>query len=411
MLHRLPRDLGENYSPLYWLAALGAGGLTVSFFMWLMFWVPYEGMVPFFEDIVAALGSGHAGLQTAIVLAWAGILAMAFIHFRLLFWNIREHRRFLQTDAYRKNMRGNRTEVQLLAAPLTVAMTINVGFVLGMVFVPGLSAIVEWLFPAAMVAFLIVGGWALRQLGDFWGRVLTESDCDCAADNSLAQALPAFALSMVGVGLAAPAGMSSVPATAAFSLALSSFFLVAAVLTGAVMLVLGVRAMMEQNANPISAPSLWIGVPVLTIIGITLVRQTAGIEAHFGAEAGGIQTLGLLTYFLAAQVALLLLGWVVLRRFNYFGRFVVGPERSAGSYTLVCPGVALAVMIHFFTNLGLVQHGVIEAYGVAYWVLTAIALTVQAVTLWLVFQLNRKHFRVDAGAGQRLRTSAAGSSS
>ncbi|MCC3751909.1 MAG: hypothetical protein LLP51_11000, partial [Halorhodospira halophila] len=355
--------------------------------------------------------SGHAGLQTAIVLAWAGILAMAFIHFRLLFWNIREHRRFLQTDAYRKNMRGNRTEVQLLAAPLTVAMTINVGFVLGMVFVPGLSAIVEWLFPAAMVAFLIVGGWALRQLGDFWGRVLTESDCDCAADNSLAQALPAFALSMVGVGLAAPAGMSSVPATAAFSLALSSFFLIAAVITGAVMLVLGVRAMMEQNANPVSAPSLWIGVPVLTIIGITLVRQTAGIEAHFGAEAGGIQTLGLLTYFLAAQVALLLLGWVVLRRFNYFGRFVVGPERSAGSYTLVCPGVALAVMTHFFTNLGLAHHGVIEAYGVAYWALTAIALVVQAATIWLVFQLNRKHFRVDAWAGQRFSPSTASSSS
>ncbi len=408
MFHRMPRDLGNNYSPLYWLAALGAGGLTVSFFMWLMFWVPTDGPVPVFEDIVAAFGQGAWPLQVAIIGAWAGILAMAVLHLRLLFWNIREYRRFLGTDAYLQNMRGTKTEVQRLAAPLTVAMSINVGFVLGMVFMPGLWSVVEWLFPVAMVAFVLVGGWALRMLGDFWGRALTETACDCASDNSLAQMLPAFALSMVAVGLAAPASMSEEPATVGFSLVLSSFFLVAAMVTGGVMLVLGVRAMLEQQANPVSAPSLWIVVPILTIIGITLVRQTHGIEAHFGAEAGGVQALGVLTYFLAAQVAFLLLGYVVLRRFGYFRRFVFGQERSPGSYTLVCPGVALAVMLHFFVNVGLVQHGVVEAYGPAYWVITAVALIVQFATLWLAVRLNQKHFRAlaDAASGQSVAKSS-----
>ena len=47
------------YGPLYFLAALGAGGLTVTFFLYLMFWVPHVGRpVPIFEDIMAAFNGG-----------------------------------------------------------------------------------------------------------------------------------------------------------------------------------------------------------------------------------------------------------------------------------------------------------------------------------------------------------------
>ena len=33
----------SNYHPSYWLAALGAGGLSVSFFMYLMWMIPHHG--------------------------------------------------------------------------------------------------------------------------------------------------------------------------------------------------------------------------------------------------------------------------------------------------------------------------------------------------------------------------------
>lgn len=36
--------LRDNYSPMYFLSALGAGGLSVSFFMYLMFLVPHKGV-------------------------------------------------------------------------------------------------------------------------------------------------------------------------------------------------------------------------------------------------------------------------------------------------------------------------------------------------------------------------------
>jgi hypothetical protein len=392
MPFRLPRHLGERYSPLYFLAALGAGGLAVSFFMWLMFWAPHDGRpVPVFEDIAAAFVAGDPLMQGAIAVAAAGIALFALMHIRLLIWNLAEYAEFRRTPAYAALRAGN-AETQLLAAPLTAAMAINVGFVLGLVFVPGLWSVVEWLFPLALVAFLAVGWWAVALLSDFWGRVLTRGGFDCAQNNSFAQMLPAFALAMIGVGLAAPAAMSQTPWIAGVSYLLSSLFVVTAVVLGAVKLVLGVRAMMEQGASVESAPTLWIVVPILTVIGIALMRQGHGLHAHFGGNVGPAETFATLTTFLAVQIAFLGLGWVVLKRFDYFRRFVRGEEMSAGAYALVCPGVALAVMLHFFVNNGLVGVGLVEKFGVVYWAVTGVALLSQALTIGLVFRLNAKHF-------------------
>ncbi|MFW5969116.1 MAG: TsoY family (seleno)protein [Halofilum sp. (in: g-proteobacteria)] len=391
MLLHLPKPQAEGYSPLYFLAALGAGGLVVSFFMWLLFWLPYDTSMPVFDELVGVLRGGPLHQQLALLGAWAGILVFAWFHFRLLVWNLQAYARFRRTEAYRQLRAGN-TETQLLAAPLTVAMSINVSFVLGMAFVPGLWHVVEWLFPLALLAFLAVGGWALALLRDFWGRVLTEGGFDCTRNNNFAQLLPSFAMSMVAVGLAAPAAMSQTTGVVVASLLLSSLFLVIAVVSGAVQLVLGMRAMLEHGADKQTAPTLWIMVPILTLVSITLLRQSHGIEVHLGSGAAPVQTFNLLVYLLMAQVAFGLLGWVVLRRYGYFRRFVLGDELAPGAYTLVCPGVAIAVMLYFFTNAGLVRADAIEPWGVAYWFFTALALTTQAATIWLVLRLNRKHF-------------------
>ncbi|MGF1659716.1 MAG: hypothetical protein ACFCUS_09820 [Rubrimonas sp.] len=392
MALRMPHALGERYSPLYFLAALGAGGLTANFFVWLMFWVPHEGRpVPTFEDVAAALSSGALPLQIATAVAVLGVAVFALLHVRLLVWNIAEYRRFAATPAGAALRRGN-AETQLLALPLTLAMSVNVGFVIGLVFVPGLWSIVEWLFPAALAAFLVIGIWALRMLGDFYGRVLTQGGFDCAKNNSFTQMLPAFALSMVGVGLAAPAAMSATPWIAALSWLLASFFIVAAVLVGSVAMMLGLRAMMERGADADSAPSLWIGVPILTVLGIALMRTGHGAHAHLGAETTAADNLSVLATFLSAQLGFLLLGWAVLRRQGYFDRFVFGRDVSAGSWALVCPGVALGVMLHFFVNLGLVGAGAIAKFGVAYWAVSGLALVVQAATIWLVLRLAQRHF-------------------
>lgn len=393
MFYRLNQDATHEWSPTYFLAALGAGGLAVSFFMWLMFWLPHPNApVPLFEDAIAALKSAGLITKIAVVGAWAGIGFFSLLHIQLLAWNLQQFSQFRKTPAYQK-LRNSNSETQFLAGPLTLAMSINVGFILGLTFVPGLWSVVEWLFPFAILAFLLVGAWALALLRDFWGRVLVGGGFDCVKNNNLGQLLPAFAMAMIAVGLAAPAAMSQNTVTVTFSLVLSSFFMVTAFIIGAIQIVLGFRAMLEQGSDPSTAPTLWIIVPILTTLTITLLRQTHGFHAHFESGAGGVAVLGMLTYFLCAQLVFGLLGWVVLARYGYFARFVTGTEKSAGAYALICPGVGLVVMIHFFINVGLVSFGALERFSIAYWCLTSVALILQFTTIWLVYRLNRLHFK------------------
>ena len=89
----------DNWSPLYFLASVGAGGISVTFFMYLMHWVPHPGRtVPIFEDIVAALGRGDAALSAAITIALLGIAIFGALNLSLLIWNLRKMRSFWASD-------------------------------------------------------------------------------------------------------------------------------------------------------------------------------------------------------------------------------------------------------------------------------------------------------------------------
>jgi hypothetical protein len=383
----------DTYAPLYFLTSLGSGGLAVTFFMWLMHWTSHPGRsVPVFEDIVAAFAAGGALNRVMIVLAVAGIAFYAFLNLKYLFWNLSRFSRWKRTAAHAQLSSSN-AQTQLLAMPLALAMSVNVCFILGMVFVPGLWGVVEYLFPLAMLAFLAIGVLAFRLLGEFLGRVLTVGGFSCAGNNSFAQALPAFALAMIGVGLAAPAGLSATPLVAGTGLVLSTFFLISSALIAAIALVLGIRSLAENGANIETAPTLSVFIPLLTIIGILSLRQNHGLDEHFGLDSGGAERLMMLSQYLSAQVLFALLTGLVLSRLGYVSKFVTGPEASVGSYALVCPGVALAVMLHFWLNRGLVDAGLVAKFSLVYWVISALALGLQLVTAWLVFRLNRKHFQ------------------
>lgn len=381
-----------GYVPLYFLAALGAGGLMVTFFLYLMFWVPHPGQtVPVFEDIVKAFTTGAPLQQAMIAVAWAGIAAFALLMFRSLLWNIRTLAAFRATPAHDKLMASNGGS-QLMAVPLALAMAVNGGFILGLVFVPGLWSIVEYLFPLAILAFIAIGAYGLKLYGRFLAERLGKGGIDCAANNSFAQTLPGFAFAMVGVGLAAPASMSAMPATVAVSIMLSSFFIMLALVIAVVTMVMGLRAMMEHGANAEAAPTLLIAIPLLTVVGIAWMRQAHGLHVHLDVHSGTASGFTLLLPLLVLQLITALFGLTVLRAQGYFARFISGPERSPASYALVCPGVALSVMLQFFVNKGLVGAGLIEKFGAVYWAATAPALLLQLATIALVLKLNAKHF-------------------
>lgn len=383
----------DSYSPLYFLASLGAGGLSVTFFMYLMFWVPHTGKpVPTFEDIAVAFQTGDLPMQAAIVIAVLGIAVFSVLNVKSLIWNLRALSTFKETGAYLKLVNSN-AESTLLAMPLAMAMTVNALFIVGLVFVPGLWSIVEYLFPAALVAFVLIGILAFRLIASFLGRVLSQGGIfDVTANNSFAQMLPAFALSMVAVGLSAPAAMSTAQTTVGISLVLSTFMGTAAIVYALVAIFTAFNSMLHHGTAKEAGPTLMVVVPILTVLGIMFLRQNHGLHATFEVHGTAAETMIFLARLLSIQILFLLLGLLVLRRQGYFADFVFGSKTSPGSYALVCPGVALSVMTQFFVNKGLVAAGIIAKFGIAYWSITAIAIAFQIAMVVLVLRLNRQHF-------------------
>lgn len=393
MRNESPVTAERQYSPLYFLASLGAGGLSVTFFMYLMFWVPHSDRpVPIFEDILAYFaGAGLAG-QVSVISAVVGIALMTILHFKLLIWNLRQYAAFRHTDGYGALLKSN-AETQLLAVPLTLAMSVNAGFIVGLVFVPGLWTVVEYMFPLALVAFLAIGVYAFTLLARFLSRVMGQGGFDMTANNSFAQLMPTFALSMVAVGAAAPSAMSQTPWIVGLSLTLSTFFIATAVLIGLVAFVLAVSSMIQHGTSPEAAPTIMVIVPILTVLGIASLRQSHGLHTTFDVHGAAGDTFRFLTLFLAIQILFGLLGLLVLRRQGYAARFLApNGSRSAGSYALICPGVAGSVMIQFWVNKGLVATGLIAKFGLAYWVFTLPALVLQFGMIYLLWKLYRLHF-------------------
>lgn len=392
MDHSVSRP-ADIYSPIYFLASLGAGGIAVTFFMFLMFWVPHPGQpVPVFEDIAAAFAKGDVLMQAAIAAALIGIAVFAFLNIKSLIWNLQSLSAFKKTEAYTK-LRETNAEATLLAMPLALAMSVNAMFIVGLVFVPQLWSAVEYLFPLALIAFAAIGVLAFRMIGAFLGRVLSKGGVfDVTAHNSFAQLLPAFSIAMVGVGFSAPAAMSTSATTVAVALMLSTFFGVAAILYTAIAATTAFASMLQHGTARESGPTLMIIVPIVTVLGILFLRQSHGLHIAFDTHAQPGETMIFLARLLSIQIVFLLLGAVVMMRQGYFSDFVMGGKTSPGSYALVCPAVALSVMIHFFVNKGLVAAGAIEKFGVAYWGVTGIAIAAQLVAIVLVLRLNRQHF-------------------
>ncbi|QQZ27626.1 hypothetical protein HMY34_02030 [Thiothrix subterranea] len=389
-MFNLRHKLGDAYSPLYFLSALGAGGAVVTFFMYLMFMTPHKGTpIPTWESLQAVLQGDNPMLQLLVAVSLLGIIVLSVLHVRLLVWNVNEYRYFRQSATFHK-LRQSNSEVQFMAIPLTFAMTINVGFILGALFVPGLWNVVEYLFPLAILAFGITGWFAARIFIDFMSRVLVTGHFDCSRNNNLSQMLAIFAFGMVGVGFSAAAAMSEVPLTSGIGLVLSLLFISTASLLAVTKLILGFRAMLEHGIDRESSVSLWIIIPIITVSGIALYRLSMAMHHNFGLHVEPVESLGLLTVLLSVQILFAILGYAVMKKLGYFNAYVYGKEKSAGSFALICPGVAGYVMGFFFIHVGLVGTGLLEKNSLAYFFLLVPLVVLQIQTLWGLFHLNAK---------------------
>lgn len=381
--------LREKFTPLCFLSALGAGGLSVSFFMYLMFLVPHKGVpMATFDFIYPALLKGD-WLSFVIAFSLIFILAFAFFHFKFLIWNTRQFNLFKATQKY-KELKNTNNEISLMTIPLTYAMTVNVCFVLGAVFVPKLWTIVEFMFPFALMAFATAGYFALKIFFNYFTRILTTGDFDFTKNNNLSQMISIFAFAMVSVGFAAPGAMSHFITINAIGIAGSIFFASLSLLLLVIKLTIGFTNMFEKGISVEASPSLWIIIPILTLLGIAFVRISFGLDHGFEAPLPKTSLFTFTTVIVSIQIIFGILGYKVMKELKYFETFIHSQDRSPVSFALICPGVAFMVFGMFFINFGLTFNGVVEKYSIFYFLLMLPFMFIQYKTIVVFFKLKSK---------------------
>ena len=383
-------QLREKFNPMCFLASLGSGGLSVSFFMYLMFLVPHQGTpMATFNHVFPELIKG-SWLSFVIAFSLIFILLFAFFHFKLLLWNIKQFLMYKKSDAYTSLVNSN-AEITLMTIPLTLTMTINICFVLGAVFVPNLWSVVEYLFPFALIGFTIAGYYSLKILFNYFSRLLIQGNFDFTKNNNLSQMISIFALSMVAVGFAAPGAMSHTLTVNAIGIFGALFFGSFAALLLMIKITMGFKNMFEQGVSLEASPSLWIIIPILTLLGIMMVRVTFGLDHNFDAHMSKSSLFTLTSVILSIQIIFGLLGFKVMKLNGYFDTYIENKEnKSSVSFALICPGVAFMVFGMFFINFGLSYNNIIEKYSIAYFILMIPFIFIQYKTVLYFFKLKAK---------------------
>lgn len=382
----------ENYNPLLFLASLWSGWMSVTFFMYLMFMTKHKDLpIPTFDT----LWSIFNWIDTNIFMKWLIIFAVfwiiffSFKHLQFLVWNLIRYFDFRKTKSFEELKTGN-GEVTLMALPLTLAMTINVMFILWAVFVPKLWTVVEFLFPLALIAFTLVWFLALKIFSEYFIRLITQKwNDDFVENNNLSQLLSVFAFVMIWVWFAASAAMSNNDITILLWLIWSIFFMTLAFWVGILKLILWFKAILKHWLDEVASPSLWIMIPILTLMGITFIRVMHGLH-NFGGELTNASLIVLTTIIISLQIVFWYIGYKVMKENKYFDHYIHWEQKNPWTYALICPWVALVVFSFFFIHLGLVKPLWLEQFGIIYLILLIPVVFLQFKTIFIMLKLNKK---------------------
>lgn len=199
-----------------------------------------------------------------------------------------------------------------------------------------------------------------------------------------------FALSMIAVGFAAPGAMSHNIVVNSIGIFGALFFASLAILLMLIKLTIGFKSMLEQGLNLEAAPSIWIIIPILTLLGITFIRVSFGLDHNYNTPLNKSSLFVFTSFVLSLQIIFGILGYMVMKKIGYFEKFIESNEKSALSFALICPGVAFFVFGMFFVNFGLSFNAIVAKYSIAYFILMIPFIYIQIKTVIYFFKLYKK---------------------
>ena len=177
------------------------------------------------------------------------------------------------------------------------------------------------------------------------------------------------------------------------------FFFAVAALLAIKNLILGFHAMLDQGISREGSASLWILIPILTLLGITTIRLAHGFHFLFQSNGNPVFNFVFCSVVISLQVFFGILGYIIMRQNNYFPEFIHGiiptqatdvAAKTPGTYALICPGVAFWVFGMFFLDKGLVNSGLLQIFSLPWFILLLPLLLVLAKTIQVNSKLNRR---------------------
>ena len=367
----------KKFTPLVFLASLGAGGISVVPFSILQYTVPHgkglikysdilHGQLPFLQEFY------FRGLESIMVL-------FALIHFGLFFFFLPKLLSWLKTQEFKKMLQDPNQNAALLAPFISILMSMNVFLATIRYFVPHFSTNLQLYMMPAFVTWMLI--WvAVLLLVNKLLHIAFSRTFD-VRKISFGWLLYPFALSMTavtGTGFAAVAKDPNIAhAAALFSLVpltMAIFLFVVKITT-----IFTSHFQAENLPERQFMPAFLAAVPVVTLIAISFFRLGHYLETNFHYETEGLVFLTVVGAF-AFEIWYFVFGLIMLK--DYFRKDFPKNEYYVSQWALVCPFVAFAVMGAFVYKVFLPLN--------IFPILSAISLLV-AITFFGI--LTYRHFR------------------
>ncbi|MEA1989296.1 MAG: hypothetical protein U9N57_08865 [Pseudomonadota bacterium] len=388
----------KKFEILHILAALGAAGMTASFFFAVNYMTVHPGKAFVDFDTLMANHIGQLDLLSLFIQLYIlGAVAAASLHFVLLKRWFKGFNVYRKTQDYQDLLNSNR-EVQLMAIPLTLTMTMNVFFILGALFIPGLfdsfsvfgftMQVIDPMFIMAGVYFSVIFILALKIFSKYFLRLI-DGELDFIQNANLSQLLALFSFGMIGVGFGA-LGFSKIPEIAFIGTALSYTVIGLTVMLSILKFVLGFKSMFEHGINAQATVTLLIPVTVIAMLIVGTYRADIGTMHTLGLDRNTTYHLILFTIGIGVSFLIGLFALTAMRNKGFF-KAVNDNKTDAGALALVCPGFAFEVQLVLWLSIGMVNTGLITHGSTGYFVMWLPMITLQMITIYLFFKLLKQN--------------------
>lgn len=327
----------RDFSPLIFLSPLGAGGISVAFFVLINYTIDHgKGLINFTQT--HEILSGPAEIFYSFL--EVGMLAFILFHLVLTFLYLPDLFRWLKTEGYKNFIKNPLTNSGILAPFISITMTMNVFLASVRYFVPQMAENLQSLMLPGLIAWSLIWVFLMRIEVKLLKTSFTES-FDMNKIN-FGWLLHPFALGMVSVTGAGIAAMSQTPALAHIAF----FMLLVSGSMGLFLLIVKTVALFKSHfvaeglPEKQFLPSLLIIVPNITLYALIAFRVGHYLQNNFDVNLNVYYMIVMTTAF-AFQTWYLIFGISLLKDYlnNHFRN-----EYHVSQWGLVCPFVAYVVL-------------------------------------------------------------------